>query len=325
MILCCGEALIDMIPATTMDGSLGFVPHSGGAIFNTAIALGRLGAKVGMLTGLSNDLFGEQLICGLQESQVDTSNVIMSERPTTMAFVQLFGGQATYSFFDENSAGRMLKPGELPALPSNVNCLFFGGISLACEPCGDTYAHLARQAGNRVVMLDPNIRKDFISDIHRYRARLDEMISLADIVKVSDEDLHWIYPGTAAQAQKMQMLRDAGPKIVVMTIGKAGATAIARNGIHVSVPAQDVQVADTVGAGDTFNAGFLARISQLELLDKAILHAISAEELRDAIDYGNRAAAVTVSRRGANPPRHEEISGSTEVEVDKRLKTHKNI
>lgn len=156
----------------------------------------------------------------------------------------------------------MLKPDELPVLPPEVSALFFGGISLACEPCGETYASLARRGADREIMLDPNIRVHFISDASRYRARLDEMISLADIVKVSDEDLHWIRPGGKSLAEKMEMLLAAGPSVVVMTSGKAGATAMARDCIRVSVPAEEVQVFDTVGVGDTFNAGFLARISK---------------------------------------------------------------
>ena len=105
MILCCGEALVDMIPSPTVAGPDGFVPLAGGAVFNTAIALGRLGVRTGMLTGLSNDMFGQQLSEALKASNVDTFHVATSDRPTTLAFVRLQDGHATYSFFDENSAG----------------------------------------------------------------------------------------------------------------------------------------------------------------------------------------------------------------------------
>lgn len=120
----------------------------------------------------------------------------------------------------------------------------------------------------------------------------------------------------ATQAQKVQMLRDAGPSVVVVTMGKADATGTARNKIQVSVQAQDVQVSDTVGAGDTFNAGFLARICQLGLLDKGMFGTISAEAVCDALSYGNRAAATTVSRRGANPPWPDELAAATKIEVN---------
>ncbi len=127
MILCCGEALIDMIPTPTNTQRDGFVPHTGGAIFNTAVALGRLGANSAMLTGLSTDMFGQQLKAGLEASKVETHLVIKVDRPTTLAFVQLRDGQATYDFYDENSAGRMLQPHDLPDLTADINTLYFGG------------------------------------------------------------------------------------------------------------------------------------------------------------------------------------------------------
>ena len=165
MILCCGEALIDMIAEPTVSGAQGFVPHSGGAVFNTAIALGRLGAPAGMLTGLSRDMFGQQLAQALKDSHVDGSQVVLSDRPTTLAFVQLQDGHATYSFVDENSAGRMLRPEDMPDQLTATSALYFGGISLACEPCADAYAALLdRHGAERAVMIDPNIRPGFIQD-----------------------------------------------------------------------------------------------------------------------------------------------------------------
>ncbi len=303
MILCCGEALIDMIPTPTVSGSDGFVPHSGGAVFNTAIALGRLGVQTGMLTGLSTDMFGTQLEQALQASHVDTSLTVKSDRHTTLAFVKLTDGHATYSFFDENSAGRMLAPGDLPTLPDSITTLYFGGISLACEPGADTYAHLAQKgAKDRLVMLDPNIRPGFIEDIDRYRHRLNGMLGVADIVKVSDEDLDWIQPGPGDLTDKAKQLLDAGPSVVIVTKGAKGATAFTATGLTASAPGQRTTVVDTVGAGDTFNAGVLAKLAQLNLLTKPAIRNISADQLQSALTLGTRIAAVTVSRAGANPP-----------------------
>ena len=161
MILCCGEALIDMVQAE--DGS--FMPHCGGAVFNTAIALGRLEASVGMLTGLSSDMFGGQLRGALQASNVNADYVIASDRPTTLAFVELVNGQARYHFFDENSAGRMLQQNDMPALADNISALYFSGISLVFEPCADSYLGLLEKYHQQyLIMLDPNIRPNFIAD-----------------------------------------------------------------------------------------------------------------------------------------------------------------
>ncbi|MGD9294664.1 MAG: carbohydrate kinase, partial [Roseobacter sp.] len=226
MILCCGEALIDMIPETMSSGAEGFVPHSGGAIFNTAIALGRLGTKTGFLTGLSTDLFGEQLAGDLRASGVDASFAIRADLPTTLAFVRLTDGHATYTFYDENTAGRQLEPGDIPALPDHVSALYLGGISLISEPCAGFYAELAvREAATRAIVVDPNIRPGFIRDDARYRARLNRMIAVTDILKVSDEDLHWIVPGKADLAGKAATLLGQGPEILILTRGSAGASA----------------------------------------------------------------------------------------------------
>jgi fructokinase len=308
MILCCGEALVDMIPTPTDAGRDGFVPHAGGAVFNTAIALGRLGVRAGMLTGLSTDMFGRQLADALVASLVDTSHVVTSDRPTTLAFVRLQDGHATYSFLDENSAGRMLATEDLPEISPDVSALYFGGISLACEPGADTYADLLqREGGNRAVMIDPNIRPRFIQDTEAYRARLDRMMAMADIVKVSDEDLNWMVPAPLSLSEKVGVVLDKGPGIVILTRGGEGATGYLADATEVTVPAATVGIVDTVGAGDTFNAGVLARLNELGALRKARLKTLSTGDLARALTHGARVAAVTVSRAGANPPWAEEL------------------
>lgn len=307
MILNCGEALIDMLPRTTGAGERAFAPYPGGAVFNTAIALGRLGAPSGLLSGVSDDLFGRMLTDALAESGVDTAFLIRSSRPTSLAFVALKDGQARYTFYDENSAGRMIGIADLPALTETVEALFLGGISLMVEPCGATYeALMAREAAaGRVMMLDPNIRPSFIRDEAGYRARIERMMALADVVKLSDEDLRWLFGGRGITAGVEAVLA-RGPQAVFVTEGASGAHAF--TAAHsVFVPARRVEVADTVGAGDTFNAGILAALHGAGVLTKPGIASLSEDMLRAALTLGNRAAAVTVSRAGANPPWAEEL------------------
>ncbi|WP_353473196.1 carbohydrate kinase [Salipiger sp. H15] len=299
MILCCGESLIDMLPRTSTGGEPAFAPVAGGAVFNTAIALGRLGAPAGYFGGLSTDLFGTILADALSASKVDSSACPRSDRPTTLAFVTLVDGHARYAFYDENTAGRMLAEADLPTLGSETTALFFGGISLVVEPCGDTYAALCAQAGERVVMIDPNIRPGFIKDEPRYRARLAAMLARADIVKISDEDMHWL--GTTPEA-----LIAGGTALVLETRGAEGVLAVTAHG-RIEVPATRAEVVDTVGAGDTFNAGLLAGLERDGLLTRAALRAADLEALRPAVALGAKAAAVTVSRAGANPPWMHEL------------------
>lgn len=308
MIVCCGEALIDMIPLADSAGGQCLKPHAGGAVFNTAIALGRLGVPSEFVSGISNDLFGKVLIDALHASAVGTDHVVRSERPTTLAFVELNGGHATYTFYDENTAGRMLDSQDLPAVPVAAKAMYFGGISLINEPAADFYLALAlREAEHRVIVADPNIRANFITDENRYRARLEKLIASVDILKVSDEDLDWIVPGEASHINKAQMLRSQGPKVVVLTRGADGACAMFGDAAIVEVSVPKVEVADTVGAGDTFNAGFLAKLHENGLLNRAALTQIRQHELKTALEYGAKVAAVTVSRHGANPPWQDEV------------------
>jgi fructokinase len=308
MIVCCGEALIDMIPSADQSGKQSFTPHAGGAVFNTSIALGRLGISVHLLTGISTDMFGKLLVKELLRSNVGKDLVMRSDRPTTLAFVELTNGHATYVIYDENTAGRMLNPVDLPAIPKAVQAMYFGGISLINEPAADFYLALAvRESRQRLVVADPNIRANFIVDEDRYRARLEQLIACVDILKVSDEDLEWIVPGPLTLIEKANVLREKGPEIVILTRGSAGASALfgMDNRIEIAVP--KVKVADTIGAGDTFNAGFLASLSQDGLLDKDSIRAIDTDDLRRALEYGAKVAAVTVSRSGANTPWANEL------------------
>ncbi len=299
MILCCGEALIDMLPRETAAGEPAFAPHAGGAVFNTAIALGRLGAQAGYFGGLSTDLFGRLLVDALEASSVDHTLCPRSERPTTLAFVTLANGQARYAFYDEGTAGRMLSSDDLPPLGPEVAALFFGGISLVSEPQAQSYATLCDRAGDRTVMIDPNIRPGFITDEPRYRLRLSGMLARADIVKISDEDLDWL--GTDADR-----LLQGGAAVVLVTRGAEGAD-VHLEGTQFPVPAHRVTVVDTVGAGDTFNAGFLVGLSRAGLLKRAALRDAAADALRPAVELGAAAAAITVSRAGANPPWDHEL------------------
>ncbi|MDP2738066.1 MAG: carbohydrate kinase [Pseudorhodobacter sp.] len=306
MILCCGEALIDMLPRTTTAGEAAFAPYAGGAVFNTAIALGRLGTPTGFFSGLSTDLMGEILTQTLKASNVDTSLAARSMRPTTLAFVKLVNGQASYAFYDENTAGRLLSPADLPTLPATVSTLFFGGISLVNDPAATTYEVLqARESGTRVTMIDPNIRPGFITDPAPYRARITRMMARADIVKLSDEDLHWLQ-GAGDLTRLARQIIATGPSLVFLTEGAKGARAVTATQDRF-VAAQKVTVADPGGAGDTFNAGVLAALDRAGALTRAALAALPDTTLDAALTLGTRAAAVTVSRAGANPPWAHEI------------------
>ena len=307
MILCCGEALIDMLPRTTTEGEAAFAPYVGGAVFNSAIALGRLGAPAGFFSGLSSDLFGGQFRDALGASKVSSTYAHTSPRPTTLAFVRLTNGQATYTFYDENTAGRMLTIDDLPKLGSEIEAMLFGAISLISEPAGSAYEEfMRREHESRVMMLDPNIRPNFIPDKAKHLRRIREMMAMADIVKLSDEDLKW-FDEAGSHEDVVRNWLDRGPKLIVVTHGSEGAVGYSK--VHkVTVMPQKVKVVDTVGAGDTFNAGILASLHEQGLLTKAAIGSLPEDAIRKALELGAKAAAVTVSRAGANPPWRHEIA-----------------
>ena len=306
MILCCGEALIDMLPVEA-DGQPAFAPTPGGAIFNTARALARLGGAAGYFGGLSQDMFGTLLARSLEAAGVDTALALRAGRPTTLAFVEMRDGKASYAFYDENTAGRMLTPADLPDLPERIGGLFFGGISLMAEPCGSAFEALAlREAGRRLIVLDPNIRPGFIADVPAYRARLDRLIAAADIVKLSDEDLAWIAGGDDEEAAAA--LLPAGPAMVVVTRGAEGALAVTPDGVQ-RAAAPRVDLVDTVGAGDTFNAGLLVGLARAGALAEGRrgLERMGADALGQALSLACRAGALSVARQGADPPWAHEL------------------
>lgn len=251
-------------------------------------------------------MMGEILRETLSASKVDYSYCAITPRPSTIAFVKLVNGQATYAFYDEGTAGRMITEADLPTLGDDCEALHFGAISLIPDPCGATYeALMKREHQSRVISLDPNIRPGFIKDKAAHMGRINRMAAMSDILKFSDEDLEWF--GIAGNHDELAAhWLGQGAKLVVITKGAEGATGYTKS-LKISVPSERVTVVDTVGAGDTFDAGILASLKMNNLLTKAQVASLNEKALHDALALGAKAAAVTVSRAGANPPWAHEI------------------
>lgn len=304
MILCCGEALIDMLPMEAADGRLGFAPAVGGSVFNTAVALGRLGAQVSFHSKVATDGLGEQLRGALLDSHVNLDHLKRSKLPTPLAMVHLKDGHASYQFYDEGTAAQDFTDDETLPVPNKVHMAFFGGISLLGSKSGPYYQRILTEMAQHVpVMLDPNIRPSFIANESAYRRELDALFPHVSILKVSDEDLAWI-AGLKSVDEKIQEIFDFGTKLILITKGGNGVEAIGRH-VRINVPAAPADVVDTVGAGDTFTAGFLSALQEDDLFGSLLT--ISEEQLARAVQLGARAAAITVSRHGANPPWREEL------------------
>jgi fructokinase len=232
MIVCCGEALIDFLPRKTADGQSAYQPFCGGSVYNTAVALGRLGVPTGLFTGLSTDFFGDMLREGLAASKVSLRYAKQWDKPSTLAFVKLSDGQARYSFFDDNSATRMLTARDLPKFDAGVKALHFGSISLIPEPCGAALELLLkREAASRVISFDPNIRASMIGNPRAHLARLNRMIAMADVVKASDEDVMWMTGKDDAKAAARTWLK-LGARLVVITPRGEGGRSLHRHLCH---------------------------------------------------------------------------------------------
>lgn len=288
-----GEALIDLVPQP--DGSTR--PQPGGGAWNTALALGRLGIPTSFAWPISRDRYGELLLAPLAKAGVDTTACIRSDRPTATARIDLNNGNATYHFDDENSAGRLFTPRDLPPIPQDCRALLIGGISLIAEPCGSTVELFATRAARQgiSVMLDLNIRPQAIHDNAEYRTRLTRLIALSHIVKLSAEDAAWLAPGSPPETTAGVLL-PSGPRIVLLTKGAQGALALSREH-RIPMAAAPAIVADSIGAGDSFNAGFLTSLIRADNLDAPDAAAITA-----ALRLAAKVAAITISRPGADPP-----------------------
>lgn len=296
VIVVAGESLIDLVPQGDGAPLPALLPRLGGGPYNTAVALGRLGAPVGFCSRVSTDGFGDALLDGLHAAGVSTSLVQRGPEPTTLAVATIGAdGSAHYGFYTQGSADRLF---ELPPhLPDSVRAVAFGACSLVLEPGASAYeALLRREAGRGVfTLLDPNIRAGLIPDADAYRARFATWLPSVSLLKLSEDDAEWL--GGVPQ----------GPGAVVLTAGSEGLTVRTSSGLEVSVPAVPVAVADTIGAGDTVNAALLHGLAARDALTADAMAALDADGWREVLHFAARASAVTCSRTGAEPPYASEL------------------
>lgn len=304
MILVCGDCLIDFMPTKLSDGS--YIPAVGGSCLNIATAIGRLGVPAGFVSGVSSDMFGEMIAKHMIDSNVDISRVTRSVLQTTLAFVRYTGTQASYAFYDDGSAARMWRFDPAKVVLTGVECLHFGSTTLINEPsAGETRKLVEAARTTATIAVDPNCRPSLIGDVATYRRKMESLITLGDIVRVSVEDLEYLRPGTTAERAAADWLK-GGAALVIVTDGGAGATAYTREG-QTHRPAAPSNVVDTIGAGDTFHAAFLVHLSESKALRREKLRALTENDIGRALEFAAQAAAITCSRPGADPPWRKEM------------------
>ena len=301
MIVVCGEALIDMI--SNGDGTHQAAP--GGGPFNTARALARLEVPTAFLGRLSNDVFGRQLADLLVADGASLELASVGAEATTIAIADVdTEGNAEYQFLVHGTSAPNLTRDMVPdQFGSEVDALHFGGLGLVLEPMASTLGELIRREhGRRLVMLDPNIRIGLVPD-DEYRERVHTAVSHSTIVKASEGDLAWLYPGLAYEQAADRILGE-GASLVVVTLGAKGAFGAHRQS-RTRVIAPHVEVVDTIGAGDAFGAGLLAWLHDHDAISAD--PSLGPDELNAALDYACLAGALTCSRVGAEPPWQREM------------------
>jgi fructokinase len=302
MILVGGEALYDLVLQGPTDDLHG---HPGGAAFNTARTIGRLGRPVAYLGRLSEDRFGERMLGLLVEDGVDLSAVVRTNEPTTLALAEVDDeGVARYRFYERGtSAVGLTTDAALAALPDDVRMLHVGTLGLTLEPVATALeAVVEHLAPTALIAVDPNIRPWVVDDAAAYHARLARVLSHSHVCKVSEEDIEWLYPDLSP-VEGVRELLALGPTLGLLTRGPNGALVVTRTA-EVAVPAPRAKVVDTIGAGDAFGGGFLAWWSERELARDDLGTIDLAVE---ATAFACLVAARTCSRPGASPPYRSEL------------------
>ncbi len=306
-VLVAGEALIDFVPS---DDGWTYRALPGGSPFNVAVGLARLGIPTGYLGKLSTDAFGRQLRRRLLEEEISPVYVRDDPGPTTLAIVTKEpDADPGYAFYGDHAADQQLRAEDIPkVLPDEIHALHLGSYAMARTPVGETLTQLMhREADARVISFDPNVRPSLIPDLDRYREQLAEWVRLSRIVKLSVADLDILFPGMTAEALAERWLGHDRLQLLVVTQGADGTLAFTRRH-DVRVPAKTVKVVDSVGAGDAFSAGLLAWLEQNGCLTPHALRALSEDHVQGALQFASTVAAITCTRRGADPPGFGEVT-----------------
>jgi fructokinase len=297
-----GEALVDLVGQR---GGRTFVAHPGGSPANVALGLARLGAPVTLTTRLGPDAFGQMITSHLEASGVVVDPGSDPRRPTSLAIATLAAGVASYDFrIDWDVA-------DLPPLPVEIRCLHTGSLATVLPPGDQAVADLVRrerERGRVTVSYDPNVRPALLGDPERARPGIEDLVASCDVVKVSDEDLGWLYPDEPLENVAARWLA-AGPALVVVTLAGAGVYAISR-GVEVRRPAVPIDLVDTVGAGDSYTSGLLEGLARADLIGGPRRDALATTDESTLISVLDRAAlvaAITCSRPGADPPTRTEV------------------
>jgi fructokinase len=307
MILSCGDALIDFLPSKTSDGREALTPVVGGSCLNIAIGIARLDVPAGFVGGISTDTFGKMIADHAANSAVDLHYATRSDHQATLAFARVTGTETQYAFYDADTASRNWIYQRNAIALDRVECVHVGSTTLVNEKgAAEALALIADARQTATISLDPNCRPNLIRDKDAFRARMTSFCNQADIVKMSDVDFSYLF-GDEPHAARAETLLSEGASLVVVTRGYLGASAWHRSTGLIEAVAPPVTVADTIGAGDSFQAALLAALHRLGAINRQRLRNISPAQLKRALSFACQCAAITCTRVGADPPRSREL------------------
>lgn len=298
MIVVGGEALIDLV--LDIDGSVS--AKLGGGPFNVARTIGRLGGTVSFLGAVSNDRFGTRLFQRLVADGVDTTAVVRTERPTTLAAAEIDeGGAATYRFYLDGTSAPALD--RVPPQLTNPSAVHVGTLGLVLQPMATTLLDYVEQLPPQtLVMLDPNCRERVVTDRDRYLTDVNRACRRSHVVKISTDDASYLSPDSEPIEYARRVVRD-GARVVLLTAGGDG-TWVVTPAHETLVPTAPIAVVDTIGAGDSFGGGFLAWWVGNEFgIDELGRH----ELVVAATEAAQQVAAFTCQQAGAEPPRRAQL------------------
>lgn len=305
-----GEALVDLVEED--DGR--FDPRRGGSARNVAIAAARLGLDTAWCWGLGHDRLADGFREEFAAEGVDLSHAQDVDAPTPLAVVSVDeDGGASYGFHLAATAATGVTATTLDQLPDDDPLhVSLGAVTLATSGVGDLLQSLLRRRGgsSALTTLDPNVRSAFLDDPARQRQLLAEAAASCAVVRCSDEDLELLAGEGDAAPPAESIVRswlDAGAQAVVVTRGSQGAT-VSTATLDARVEAPATEVVDTVGAGDTFGAGMLTALVERGATTRADVAELDEQAWQEVLGFAARAAAVTVGRRGADPPRRDELA-----------------
>jgi fructokinase len=310
MLISCGDALIDFVPTRNAEGREAVMPAVGGSCLNVAIGMARLGAPSGFVGGISTDLFGRMIADQAAASNVDLGLATRSDHQTTLAFVRIVAGESRYAFYDAETATRnwTYRRGTIPF--ADVEALHIGSTTLVNDQgAAETKALIADARASSTISFDPNCRPNLVRDKPAYLTRMAEFAGQADLIKMSDVDFAYLF-GEQPHQQRASAMLGQGASLVVITRGNNGAIAWHAGAGQIEVTAPKVEVADTIGAGDSFQAALLFALHRLGRLARDRLKDISTEELRRALSFAANCAGLTCTRPGADPPWSHEVKWS---------------